>query len=67
MEYISQKVAICSIWTVCPCFSKEPFPKNASVGIRVFFITKDCMRESILSHSTQKFNPKIIPMGRTKR
>ena len=19
MEYISQKVAICSLWTVCPC------------------------------------------------
>ena len=20
MEYISQEVAICSLWTVCPCF-----------------------------------------------
>ena len=20
MEYISRKVAICSLWTVCPCF-----------------------------------------------
>ena len=24
MEYTSQKVAICSIWTVCPCFFFQP-------------------------------------------
>ena len=30
-KYISQKVAICSLWTVCPCFSLLPIKFEAAL------------------------------------
>ena len=34
--YISQKIAICSFWTVCPCFN--PTPTAGWVNLALYFL-----------------------------
>ena len=38
MGYVSQKVAICSLWAVCPCLNPDP-PESGVLNLfSLFFI-----------------------------
>ena len=56
MEYLSQKVAICSLWTACPCFSNLTYKK---IVLRIFFViclSKNCRLQFIYTKRTGQLN-----------